>query len=257
VSVAECRVVELRRYALRSGARETLIELFERELIEPQERLGLFVLGQFRDLDDRDSFVWLRGFQSMDERRRGLEAFYGGPVWRAHRAAANATMTDSDDVLLLRPARPGAALLHDGDLRPEPGAREPSDGLIAISTYFPAPSGAAEFPAVFQRRLQPALRAAGAAPFACLRTEPSPNDFPALPVREGEEAFVTLTRFDDAADHAARVAALERSAEWRDALRGRLARAPHVARLAPTARSLLGATVQAGDPVLYFEHGGC
>jgi hypothetical protein len=32
------RVVELRQYTLRPGQREDLIELFERELIEPQER---------------------------------------------------------------------------------------------------------------------------------------------------------------------------------------------------------------------------
>ena len=35
-----------------------------------------------------------------------LAAFYDGPVWRAHRDEANATMIDSDDVLLLRPWQP-------------------------------------------------------------------------------------------------------------------------------------------------------
>ena len=62
-------------------ARETLIGLFDRELVESQETVGVAVLGQFRDLDDPDAFVWLRGFADMDARRRGLEAFYGGPVW--------------------------------------------------------------------------------------------------------------------------------------------------------------------------------
>jgi hypothetical protein len=55
-----------------------------------------------------DRFVWLRGFTDMKARREGLEAFYGGPTWKAHAAAANATMIDSDNVFLLRAARSGS-----------------------------------------------------------------------------------------------------------------------------------------------------
>ena len=47
-------VVELRRYALHPGTRETLIEVFDEHLIDPQEAVGMQVLGQFRDLDDPD-----------------------------------------------------------------------------------------------------------------------------------------------------------------------------------------------------------
>jgi quinol monooxygenase YgiN len=100
---ADCTVVELRRYRLHPGARDTLIELFDREFVESQEAVGMHLLGQFRDLDDPDSFVWLRGFQDMSARKRALEAFYGGPIWKAHSSAANVTMIDSDNVLLLRP----------------------------------------------------------------------------------------------------------------------------------------------------------
>ena len=96
---AGCRVVELRQYTLHPGRREELITLFEREFIHTQQALGLHVLGIFRDADDADRFVWLRGFANMAARRAALEAFYGGPVWQRHRNAANATMIDSDDVL--------------------------------------------------------------------------------------------------------------------------------------------------------------
>jgi NIPSNAP len=99
-----CPVMELRQYKLRPGQREVLIELFDRELVEPQEALGMRIVGQFRDLDRPDRFVWLRGFADMQTRLAGLTAFYGGPAWKAHAAAANATMLEVDDVLLLRPA---------------------------------------------------------------------------------------------------------------------------------------------------------
>ena len=99
-------VVELRQYTLRPGGRDVLVELFDREFVESQEALGMEIVGQFRDLDRPDRFVWLRGFPDMVRRRQALAAFYGGPVWQAHGPAANATMLDSDDVLLLRPATP-------------------------------------------------------------------------------------------------------------------------------------------------------
>jgi hypothetical protein len=113
-----CAIVELRRYALHPGRRETLIELFDREFVHTQEDCGMRVLGQFRDLDAPDDFVSLRGFANMAERREALAAFYGGPVWQRHRNAANATMQDSSNVLLLRnvqtaathAARPGMLL---------------------------------------------------------------------------------------------------------------------------------------------------
>ncbi|HEU5251458.1 MAG TPA: NIPSNAP family protein, partial [Thermoanaerobaculia bacterium] len=52
-------VVELRQYTLHPGTREVLIDLFEREFVESQEELGMSVIGQFRDLDDTNRFVWL------------------------------------------------------------------------------------------------------------------------------------------------------------------------------------------------------
>src|SRR5580698_10869576 len=91
-------VVELRQYRLRPGQREDLVELFDREFVESQEAEGTAVVGQFRDLDDPDRFVWIRGFASMPARARALAGFYGGPAWKAHRGRANATMTDSDNV---------------------------------------------------------------------------------------------------------------------------------------------------------------
>lgn len=64
------------------------------------------VIARFRDLHDPDRFVWLRGLADMPSRAEALGRFYGGPVWKTHKDQANATMIDSDDVLLLRPVAP-------------------------------------------------------------------------------------------------------------------------------------------------------
>lgn len=95
-------VFELRDYTLHPGQREVLIALFESTLIASQNALGAHVRGIFYDIDRPDHFVWMRGFTSMAARLSALRQFYAGPVWQANRAAANATMIDSDDVHLLR-----------------------------------------------------------------------------------------------------------------------------------------------------------
>src|SRR4051812_12226999 len=71
-------VIELRQYALQPGRREDLIALFEDEFIEPQRAAGIRLLGQFRDVDAADGFVWLRGFRDMPARAEALRSFYGG-----------------------------------------------------------------------------------------------------------------------------------------------------------------------------------
>ena len=86
MSAVRYPVVELRQYTLRPGQRDVLINLFDRELVESQEAAGMAIVGQFRDLDDPDRFVWIRGFASMPARARALASFYGGPVWKAHAA---------------------------------------------------------------------------------------------------------------------------------------------------------------------------
>jgi hypothetical protein len=231
--------VELRRYALRPGQRERLVELFDREFVETQEAVGMEILGQFRDLDNPDSFVWLRGFSDMETRKRGLEAFYGGPAWKANAAAANATMIDVDNVLLLRPL---VGLELDTDRRAAREGTALPPGLLAVTIYPLGRAGAGEFPAFFSRELEPALRQTGGLVMATYVTERSENTFPALPVRRAE-VFVWMAMFADEADHAAHVAALQRLPVWRarlfHELEERLDGREEVLRLTPTARSQL------------------
>jgi hypothetical protein len=240
VASTHAPVVELRQYTLHPGGRDTLIDLFEREFLETQEAVGIRVLGTFRDLDAPDRFVWLRAFDDMALRRDALEAFYTGPAWMAHRDAANATMVDSDDVLLMRPAAPASGfVLHDA--LPGPGdARD--GGVIAATLYtFDAPVDF-DFLDFFAAELHPAFVRAGAKAIASFSTEYAANTFPRLPVREGEHVFAWFARFADVAAHAAYRERLVALPEWRTlavSLARRLQGPPQVLRLAPTPRSRL------------------
>jgi hypothetical protein len=221
------KIIELRRYALHPGQREVLIELFDRELVETQEATGMAVLGQFRDLDDPDSFVWLRGFPDLSTRRESLAEFYYGPAWKAHAREANATMVDSDNVLLLRPVRPDSGFPRAS--RPPVGAPAPRSAVLATIYYRDRPFDGA-FVESFEREGRARLAGAGAAPVAWFQTEYAENTFPQLPVRTEVNAFVWFARFPSVAelDHH-----LEHSPGWDpDLTTERL-------RLTPTGRSLL------------------
>src|SRR5438093_7593181 len=131
-----CPIVELRQCTLHPRKRDVLIDLFDREFVESQEALGMKVIGQFRDLDNPNRFVWLRGFHDMASRAHALKDFYGGPVWKAHREAANATMVDSDNVLLLCPARPTLGFSLENSNRPPVGSEEMPTSLVVATIYY-------------------------------------------------------------------------------------------------------------------------
>ncbi|GAB3387523.1 NIPSNAP family protein [Lysobacter fragariae] len=238
----EDNVIELRQYTMQPGQRDGLIALFEREFIEPQEAVGMHVIGHFRDLDAPDRYVWLRGFPSMEARRDALQAFYFGPVWQQHRNAANATIIDSDNVLLLKPVDASSGLPPTAGSRPAPGETA-SGGALCIGICALNAPAEAGFAARFDRELAPLLRQHGADVLARYFTDASENTFPRLPVREGERVFVWLARFDDVAALDAHRLALRGSAAWRQALAEamleELKQAPELLRLAPTARSEL------------------
>jgi hypothetical protein len=211
------RVIELRQYTLHPGQRDVLIELFEREFVESQEAVGMDVIATFRDLDNPDRFVWLRGFPDMEARAKSLAAFYGGPAWKAHRDAANATMTDSDNVLLLKPAWNGSGFAAGGVRAPVRATTLPKAIITATICYFDTPVPH-NFIASFRE-------AAGAETIAALVAETDANTFPALPIRAGENVLIWFSL-------AGAAAPLTREL-------GRMIAKRELLRLLPTARSRL------------------
>jgi hypothetical protein len=233
-------LIELRQYTLHLGQRDTLIELFEREFVETQEAVGLRVLGQFRDLDSPDRFVWLRGFADMAARRQGLEAFYGGPVWARHRDAANATMLDSDNVLLLKPAWEGSAFGLLAPRAPVGAGALPAGLLDATVFHLREPAGAALLE-LARGPMSRLLREAGALALGWHVNETRRNDFPRLPVRENEPVLVGFALFPDAHAHEAFIASGRWQREIAPQLSPHLARPNQSLRLQPTARSAIRA----------------
>lgn len=186
---AAFELIELRRYLVQPDRRDEFVALFDREFTDAQEACGMVPIGHFRDRDDPRGFVWFRGFAHAERRAHALTAFYReSQAWRDHRAAANAALLDNDDVLMLRDARPGSGFDVSRAARPD-GTQTGAPNTVAVCILMLDRAADDAFLTAFETELLPRLakHARGTAYFV---TDSRPNDFPALPVREGEFAFV-------------------------------------------------------------------
>jgi hypothetical protein len=75
------RVLEIRVYTLKKGAREDFHELFVRDSLPMLRRRGIDVVAYGPSLHDTDSYYLARSFASLDERTRSEDAFYSSKEW--------------------------------------------------------------------------------------------------------------------------------------------------------------------------------
>ena len=180
-------IVDLRDYTTAPQKRELLIERCEREFFPEQARLGARFIGVFRDADNPDRFVWLRGMPDLETRQRVLTAFYSdGEIWKAARDEVNRWIADSDNVLLLRAASGWAV---DVDASREAAA--PS--VVGMYTYV-SRTPIADAVALLREVAQEIERVGGRL-LVTLATDPVENNYPRHAIRTGETGFVWFASF--------------------------------------------------------------
>lgn len=197
-------VIELRQYTLLPGRRDTLIDLFDTYFVDGQRDCGIDVIGQYRDDADPDRFVWMRGFSAVDTRAEALGRFYYGPIWQQHRERANATMIDSDDVLLLTPRQLSPGFLDGGGGADRSGGADADPTrpiritVWSLTQVDPDAEVGPDAEAALAELAAAALAGSGAEVLAVLTSCVVDNDFPALPLR-GDRVLVAVTRGGPAA----------------------------------------------------------
>ena len=172
-------------------------------------------------------------------RREALTAFYGGPVWAEHRDAANATMVDSDDVLLLRPLRPAGGFPRRD--RAAPGTRETRRLLVRD---LPPRSGGRRPGDFCLEHVEPALEGTGAPVIAWLETHARAERLPpAAGAQQDADVVVCLSVLPDEGALRRHLALLAADLAWAEevvpGLRRRVARDPEQLVLRATPRSAL------------------
>jgi NIPSNAP len=234
--LTDFQVIEFRRYTIRDGEHEHFAQYFESYFPEAFQQLGAIAIGQFLERGKNSRFTWLRGFHNMDDRAKVNALFYYGPLWKEHSATLNSLMTDSDNVLLLRPLsrKLGITVLPAVDpVKETKGAQG-----IAIAQIFAVKAGNVDAFAQQAESTFARYRDAGAREAGVLVTLDAPNNFPQLPVRtdgpylvwlgvvENESSLKSFTRLLESA---------QQSLSRTDLLKA----APEIVVLDPTKRSRL------------------
>lgn len=229
---------------LHPNSRDTLVRVFDEHFVEGQERYGMRIVGQFRDLADPNRFVWIRGFSDMEARKQALEGFYTGPVWQEHAPLANTTMIDHTNVLLLKPARPHAGFRFDPKLRPGLDGTDEADGVVVATIYQMSAAASPTTVAFLESEISAAFAEERAALLAQLVTETAPNTFPRLPVREGTSVFVWFASYASEEKYRQSLASLTSRPRWKTRIAPQLeaisdGKPPESMLLQPTRRSFL------------------
>jgi NIPSNAP len=74
---------ELRQYTVRPGKMAAFIECMEKEVFPFQISHGAVITGSFRGETDDSVYVWLRRFESEEERVRLYKAVYESDHWKS------------------------------------------------------------------------------------------------------------------------------------------------------------------------------
>jgi hypothetical protein len=234
--LTDFQVIEFRRYTIRDGEREHFAQYFESYFPEAFQQLGAIAIGQFLEGGNNSRFTWLRGFHNMDDRAKVNALFYYGPLWKEHSATLNSLMTDSDNVLLLRPLsrERGITVLPAVDpVKEAKGAQG-----IAIAQIFAVKAGNVDAFAQQAESTFARYREAGAREAGVLVTLDAPNNFPQLPVRTDGPYLVWLGVVENESSLKSFTRLLE-SAQQSLGRTDLLKAAPEIVVLDPTKRSRL------------------
>ncbi len=93
---------ELRQYRLKAGQQDNWVKYMEEEIIPFQVSKGMVILGSFLAREDKSLYVWIRRFESEEERKRLYEAVYESDYWKNEIAPRVSEMIDRDAIEVTR-----------------------------------------------------------------------------------------------------------------------------------------------------------
>jgi hypothetical protein len=93
---------ELRQYRMRPGQRDNWVKCMEEEIIPFQVSKGMVIMGSFVGEEDDGLYVWIRRFESEEERKRLYKEVYESDYWKNEIAPKVPDMLDRDAVEVKR-----------------------------------------------------------------------------------------------------------------------------------------------------------
>ena len=74
---------ELRQYRTKPGQRDNWVQFMEEVVIPYQVSKGMIVVGSFVGEQEDDLYIWIRRFESEEERERLYKAVYESDYWKS------------------------------------------------------------------------------------------------------------------------------------------------------------------------------
>ncbi len=93
---------ELREYHCLPGKREEWVKLMEGEIIPYQISKGMVITGSFIGEQDEDTYIWLRRFDSEEERVALYKAVYENDYWQKDMAPRIGELLDRSKTKVTR-----------------------------------------------------------------------------------------------------------------------------------------------------------
>ena len=93
---------ELRQYTIRDGKMNEWVDFMEQVIMPFQVSHGMVILGSFRGEKDDSVYVWIRRFESEEEREQLYAAVYGSSEWREEIGPRVAELMDTSSINVQR-----------------------------------------------------------------------------------------------------------------------------------------------------------
>jgi hypothetical protein len=93
---------ELRQYRMRPGHEENWVKYMEEVIIPFQISKGMVILGSFVGEEEKDLYVWIRRFESEEQREQLYEAVYESDTWKNEIAPKIPDMMDRSQIKVTR-----------------------------------------------------------------------------------------------------------------------------------------------------------
>ncbi len=104
--------LELRQYRTQPGQRKNWVKFMEEVIIPFQVSKGMVIVGSFTGEQEDDLYVWIRRFESEQERERLYEAVYQSNEWLNNIAPKIPEMLDRDRIQVTRIEPTAASVIH-------------------------------------------------------------------------------------------------------------------------------------------------
>ena len=93
---------ELRQYKVRPGKMDEWLKVMEEEIIPFQVSKGMVITGSYRGEEDDSVYIWMRRFNSEEEREQLYEAVYQSDYWKNDMSPRIPDMLDRDAMVITR-----------------------------------------------------------------------------------------------------------------------------------------------------------